>query len=259
MTGLSDTHCHLLAGLDDGPKSRAQALEMCRIAWQEGTRIMAATAHQNARWPAGTRENILHAAEELKSELRSIDATLTVVPCGEVMITHEFAANFEAERFLTYGDAGKYLLIELPTGVFLDLRDTVRQIAARGVRPVLAHPERQGEMLRIPGIIEELVDLGCLVQVTSDSLTGALSAGDLKRLRQWAERGIIHLLASDGHSPDRRPPRMASAARVLESWIGPRRTEKIVSRNGEAVLTGRPLRVDRPLPPKRSWFARLWG
>ena len=35
MIPLVDMHCHLLAGLDDGPRTQEDALEMCRIAYAD--------------------------------------------------------------------------------------------------------------------------------------------------------------------------------------------------------------------------------
>ena len=47
MIPLVDMHVHLLAGLDDGPRSREDAVAMCRIAHEEGVQMAAASAHQN--------------------------------------------------------------------------------------------------------------------------------------------------------------------------------------------------------------------
>lgn len=58
MIPLIDMHCHLLAGLDDGPPTDEEALEMCRLACAEGTHMAAATAHQNDHWPDVTPERI---------------------------------------------------------------------------------------------------------------------------------------------------------------------------------------------------------
>jgi protein-tyrosine phosphatase len=54
MIPLVDIHCHLLAGLDDGPRTPEDALEMCRIAYADGIRIIAAGAHQNDHYPENT-------------------------------------------------------------------------------------------------------------------------------------------------------------------------------------------------------------
>src|SRR5262249_48566050 len=77
MIPLVDMHCHLLAGLDDGPQRDADALAMCRMAYEDGTRMAAATAHQNDRWPAVTPERIRQATENLARGLREARIGLT--------------------------------------------------------------------------------------------------------------------------------------------------------------------------------------
>ena len=108
----------------------------------------------------------------------------------------------------------------MPHGLFVDLRGTVLDLRAAGVRPILAHPERSPELLQDGGRIEELIRAGCLVQVSSKSVTAPASGRDERALKGWFRRGMVHVLGSDGHSPSRRPPRLADAYRRLVRWAG---------------------------------------
>ena len=47
---MIDIHCHILAHLDDGPKSWDVAEEMCRIAAADGIEHIVATPHANTRY-----------------------------------------------------------------------------------------------------------------------------------------------------------------------------------------------------------------
>ena len=67
MLPFIDTHCHLHAGLDDGPPDVDTALEMCRILAQDGVRAVAATAHQNPRWPEANAERIRSGTRALQT------------------------------------------------------------------------------------------------------------------------------------------------------------------------------------------------
>src|SRR5262249_58807988 len=69
MIPLVDMHCHLLAGLDDGPRTEDDAVAMCRLAGAEGVRWMAATAHQNECYPAVTPDAIRAATARLRQRL----------------------------------------------------------------------------------------------------------------------------------------------------------------------------------------------
>jgi protein-tyrosine phosphatase len=252
---LADVHCHLLAGLDDGPRTWDDALAMCRMAAEDGTRWLAAGCHQNDRWPV-TPDAILSAATELSDLLRQNEVPVTVFPCAEVMVHPDMETSWTQGRLLSVGNHRKYLLVEMPHGVFVDLRDTVRRFHGLGVRLILAHPERQPELLFQDGAIEELIRLSCLVQVSAGSVTAPASPRAERSLKSWFQRGCVHLLGSDGHSPRRRPPRMAEAYEQIRRWTGAGVAERICGANGSAVLQGQPLSTPEP-QPKRPWW-RWW-
>lgn len=254
---LVDTHCHLLAGLDDGPRTWDDAIRMCRIAWDDGVRAMAALAHQSERYPDNTPERIRAATRELASRLRMEEIPMSVYPCAEVMVFPDIVHAWRSGDLLGMADASRYLLIELPNNVFVELREMVSELVDEGVRPILAHPERQPELLNGDEVLEELILRGCLVQVSAASITQKTRPEFAERLRSWARRGMIHLVGSDGHSVVRRPPGIAAAFRQLANWIGPGPAERICSTNGMAVLEGLPLVAARPRPGVRGWFSKL--
>jgi protein-tyrosine phosphatase len=259
MIPLVDTHCHLFAGLDDGPRTQEEALAMCRLAYAEGVRMVAATAHQNEDWPAVTPERIRQAAEHLGRKLHELGLPLLVFPTAEVMVRPGIEASWRQGEFLGLAGRNDYLLLEMPHDVFVDLGQTVQNLRESGVRPVLAHPERHEELLNDPGRIERLVRLGCLVQVSSASLTSPSSARDSKAIKSWVKRGVVHLLGSDGHSLEKRPPKMREAYEQICHWAGPAFADRIASTNGFAVLQGMPLKIDPPEPLRQRWFSSLFG
>jgi protein-tyrosine phosphatase len=258
MIPLVDIHVHLLAGLDDGPRTADDALAMCRRMYGEGVRLAAATAHQNERWSAVTPARIREATAGLAEALRQAGIGLTVVPCAEVTAHPETGAAWRDGRLLSVGDRAEYLLLEMPHGLFVDLLPTVRGLRQAGLRPILAHPERQPEWLHEPGSIEGLIRAGCLVQVSSGSVTDPRGREDARALKDWFRRGVVHLLGSDGHSPNRRPPLLAGAYRQIACWVGSAAADRVCSTNGMAVLHGLPLRVPEPEPRGIRWLPRLW-
>jgi protein-tyrosine phosphatase len=254
MTDLIDTHCHLLAGLDDGPVDVEQAVEMCRIAQQDGVRAVAAVAHQNDFWPEATSARIVSSAHDLQQQLDRVGIQLQVVPCGEVMIGTKLLDDWRAERLVSLGGAGNYLLIEMPHGVLLDIGDLVSELVAEGVRPILAHPERYWQLWEHPHLIVDWIHRGCLMQACAD---GILSADrQIQRvLRYWLDRDWLHLIASDGHSITARPPGMAEAFRRIVQWTSPAVARRLCCSHPRTVLDGDYLIVPQPLPPRRRW---LW-
>jgi protein-tyrosine phosphatase len=258
MIPLVDMHCHLLAGVDDGPRTEEEALEMCRIAWDEGIRLSVALAHQNERWKDVTPELIRERTRQLSRALVQAGVSLSVFPCAEVMVDPEIEASWERGDLLSIADRGQYLLIEMPRGLFVDLREIIQALRQKGVRPILAHPEQQPELLHDAGRIEQFIQAGCLVQVSSGNVTDPRARADGRALRDWFRRGIVHVLGSDGHSPRRRRPRMAEAYRQIIEWAGVSVADRVCSTNGTAIMHGLPLSIPEPEPRRTRWFSRLW-
>jgi protein-tyrosine phosphatase len=255
MIPLVDMHVHLLAGLHDGPRTDEEALDMCRIASADGTRLAAALAHQNEHYPQVTPTRIRQAAQHLAQRLAEKGVPLTVFPCAEIMAHADLETAWQKGDLLSVADRGQYLLVAMPPNLVMDLRDAARRFCQQGVRLILAHPERLPPLLHSRGLIEELIGLGCLVQVSAESVTDPPSRADGRALKDWLKRGVVHFLGSDGHSPTRRRPFLAAAYRQISQWVGAAAAERVCSTNGIAVLEGEPLNVPAPEPPRRGWFS----
>lgn len=259
MLPLTDTHVHLLAGRDDGPRSLEEALDLCRMLVADGVRIATAVAHQNALFPENTPEAITEATEQLTAALIRQQIPLTVVPTGEVMLGLETATLWRARKLQSIGGHGRHLLVEMPHTVFLDVRPLITAIADDPVRLVIAHAERYPELLHDTGLVEEFIAAGCLIQVTTTALAEPESAREERTLRDWARRGIIHLLGTDGHRIGEREPHYQAGYDRLVKWIGRAPAERIASVWGSAVLGGSAIEPPAPRARSRSWLAGWWS
>lgn len=257
MLPLVDAHVHLLAGLDDGPRTKIQAREMCRAASADGIRLAAALAHQNDHWPDVTPERIRTAAKELAADLLQADVDLEIVPSAEVMVHADLVESFKRGKLLTVGDRGQFVLLEMPHDLYVDIRDLVVALSALGIRAILAHPERTPALLHEPGIIENLIELGCLIQVSARSVTQPANTRDERAMKDWLRRGVVHLLGSDGHSLHQRPPRISTAVDRIRRWAGLSAADRIGSINGQLVLRGVSFKPPSPVPPSRRWWALI--
>jgi protein-tyrosine phosphatase len=256
---LVDTHCHLLAGLDDGPKTPADAIAMCRRAYDQGVRHSVALAHQNDRYPTNTPDRLREGFARLTADLATAGLDdFSVYPCAEVMVRPDLELAWERREFLTISDGGMYVLLEMPHGLCVELAWLVERLVTKGLRPILAHAERSPELLEEPEAIEKLIRAGCLIQISSEGVTDPANGLAARAVKDWARRGVAHLLGSDGHSPRRRPPDMVDAYHRLRRWAGTEVADRIASDNGLTVLQNRPLRLPPFAPPQRRWLPRLW-
>ena len=259
MSAIADTHVHLLAGLDDGPPTQDIALAMCRMLVAEGASLATALAHQNPDYPDNSPERMIASASRLSAALLDRKIPLTVFPTGEVMLSPSIVADWKGGRLLSVANRGKWLLVEMPHGDFVDVLPIVDELRPLGVRLIIAHAERYPELLFEPELARQWIAAGCLIQVTARAIVEPWD-DDMKRgITEWARGGFIHLLGSDGHGIDRRQPLLAAGYRQLARLAGRSAARRIGWEQGAAILRGESIEVPQPVPATRRWFSRFWA
>lgn len=250
---MIDLHCHILPGIDDGPGSVTDAVEMARVAVDAGTTTIACTPHMHPRYP--TPPAVVHeGVRDLQGRLDALDVPLRLVPGGEVSLDRLPRMDDAALAMACLGD-GRHLLVEMPFGGWpLRLAETIRDLEMRGFGVILAHPERAEAVQRAPDRMRDIVGRGALVQVTAGSLTGEHGAGARRAAERLLGSGWVHFLGSDAHSAGPwRPPDLSggldAAARVLRTE--PDALRWMVEEGPRAVLEGQPVRPPR-LTPSRT-------
>lgn len=209
---MIDLHAHLLPGFDDGVRSLEEARELARAASARGVTAIAATPHVRSDYPT-TAARMERGVASLQADFAAAGIAIDVVAGGELAIDRLWELGDDEIRRFTYAGAGRYLLVEFPYSGWPQLAEqTVASLRASGIRPVLAHPERNDAVQSAPRRLEPLVAAGALVQLTAGSVTGLLGAHPRDASNALLERGLAHLLASDAHGPH--VPRAALADAV---------------------------------------------
>jgi len=277
---MIDLHTHILWGLDDGARTIEDSLEMCRIAYRDGIRIIVATPHtlnglyqnnrpsilakvrelnaalmhcqiQNPkseiRGPQFTIPNAKHQIRNPKSEIPNPKSEITILPGADVCLCEGTLLQLDGGKLTTIGDGGKSLLLEFPFhGIPYGAEKVLFQLVTRGIIPIISHPERNLEVGRRPRRYYEMIRMGCLGQLTAMSLTGGFGPGVMRVAERLLIGGFVHLIASDAHSTDGRPPILSHAVRAAARIVGREEAWKMVTQYPRAILEGR--RPDFPEP-----------
>jgi len=137
---MIDYHCHLLPGLDDGPQTLDEALEMARALVAFGFREVHCTPHCIVGHFEVSPVEVRAAVGRLQAEFNAVDILLRLHPGMEYYLDEgfeRFAANL-----LPLGES-RLVLCEAPSqarpavvAAMLEL------IVVQGFIPLLAHPER---------------------------------------------------------------------------------------------------------------------
>jgi protein-tyrosine phosphatase len=278
MIEMIDLHAHILPRLDDGAESLEESVEMCRISYRDGVRTIVATPHILPGVYKNNRSTILAKTRELNeaiakcglspkygmkdldadvscssnSELRTHHSELPfmVLPGADVHFSPNLLQLCENGEIVTVNDDGCYLMVEFD---FMSLpyqgEEVLFQLISHGIIPVITHPERNYEIARNPKRYYQMVNMGCLGQVTAMSLTGEFGP-DVKRVAErLLAHGLIHFIASDTHSVHERPPLLSPAVREAEKRVGREEAQKMVTEYPRALLEGRRPDVPEPRSP----------
>jgi protein-tyrosine phosphatase len=237
-----DLHFHCLPGIDDGPEEWDEAVEMCRAAAAEGTTSIVATPHVlRDRW----LNDDVAARDALILRLNTLlGGHPSVLPGCEFWYSSDVVELVEKGEAgpLTHLNRSRYLLVEFaPWFVPPNVEAAFHELALMNVVPVIAHPERNDVFARSPERLGSLVARGALSQLTAGSLLGefgklAQSAGE-----EFLRQGLAHIVASDAHSIDVRPPRMAAARAKVRATFGAEVEEGLFEANPRAVIKNEPL------------------
>ena len=183
---MIDLHCHLLPGIDDGPATLEEALEMARIAVANGIKEAYVTPHLHpGRWE-NDLPKIAAAVEAYRAAVAEAGIPLEIGYAAEVRLDYEIVLLIEAGRvpFLGALDGQQVMLLEFPhSHVPVGADKFVAWLLAHNIRPMIAHPERNKDVMRDPGKIEPFVRAGCLLQLTADAVAGEFGEDCAQRAR----------------------------------------------------------------------------
>ena len=256
---MIDLHCHVLAGIDDGPATMEQSLALGRELAAAGVSTVAATPHLREDHPRVVPSELAERCRVLADELGHAGVELAVVSGAEADLFWALDASDEDLRLASYGGRGTDLLLETPYGPLLpSFEGQVQSLIGRGFRVVLAHPERNPSFQAEPERLAELVRSGVLIQVTVGSLLRPRRSRSGRLARALLSDGLAHVLASDAHGPSAGPTARApgwEGLDVARSVVSPAQVEWLVSEVPQALLAGQEL-PRRPEGRGGRWLRR---
>ncbi|MFN2744527.1 MULTISPECIES: tyrosine-protein phosphatase [Bacillus] len=196
---MIDIHCHILADVDDGAMSINDSLGMAKKAVAQGIHTIIATPHQNRRY-RNQKEKILAGVSALRARIEQEHIPLNITQGQEIRLYGELKDDLRRGRLLSLSDT-KYVLIELPYHhVPRYAEKLLFDLQLNGYIPVIAHPERNIEVMENPGVLHRLVKNGACVQLTCSSLAGRFGRNVKWLSRRLIEANLAHFIASDAHN-----------------------------------------------------------
>lgn len=213
---MIDLHCHILPGLDDGPRSFDESVAMARLAEADGVQAIIATPHCNLDGSCPPPDLIRDLTDQLNDRLAAEGLQLRVAPGAEVRATGNLVEAYEAGAIMTMADRGKYMLVELPaSGHPLFAGELFFRLQLAGVTPIIAHAERFDYFRQSPEALENLARRGYPLQINVGSILGEDGARIRKQALKLINEGLAGIIASDGHNTSDRKPLLSVARKGL--------------------------------------------
>jgi protein-tyrosine phosphatase len=245
-TSYIDIHCHCLHSVDDGPATLSESIALCRALVDDGIASVIATAHQLGRYSnCNEAEQIREQVHALNKNLSGNNISLSVMPGADVRVDERICHLIEDDKILTLADGGKYILLELPHEVLINIEPLLAGLESLGIQAIISHPERHFALAKQPRILREWLDRGAHLQVTSGSLLGMF--GNKARIAAWnlLFSGWAWLVATDAHNLAGRRPTMNVASEQISVRLGREFANLVCVENPLRVMEGRDLRKTR--------------
>ena len=233
---MIDLHCHILPGIDDGATDLSVSTDMARAFVADGVLVVACTPHILPGLYHNSGPQIRQATAQLQQPFDREGIPLRLVTGADNHIVPNFVTELRSGHLLSLADT-RYVLVEPPHHVAPPrLEEMFFSLLVAGYVPILTHPERLTWIKSHYQVIQRLVHSGVWMQVTAGSLSGAFG----RNARYWAERmldeGCVHILATDAHDVNRRPPNLSQGREFAAKRVGDTEAQHLVVTRPEGVL-----------------------
>jgi len=253
-----DIHCHCLPAVDDGPSTLSESLSLCRALVNDGIVCVIATPHQLGRFSnCNEATQIREQVKALNENLANNNISLSVIAGADVRVDERICQLIEDDKILTLADGGRYILLELPHEIFIDIEPLIVGLASLGVQAIISHPERHFALAKQPQMLLKWLDHGAHLQVTSGSLLGEF--GNLARIAAWdfLSSGWASFVATDAHNLNGRRPRLKVAFEQISNKLGHAVARLVCIENPQRVLEGRDIQMIRSTGARKHTDERV--
>lgn len=228
----TDIHAHLLPGVDDGPDTMEESLQLVDLMAAEHISKVILTSHWDERGPFGlawasidpsrvplSMDRMTDLYEELSREATAKHHHMTFFLGSEFYYTQTGVLELKKGNIPTLA-GGRYVLTEFNLSTdYIYLWEGLRNLQMEGFLPVLAHTERYDCLISREDRIGDLIKMGVVIQVNSKTFTRSRSNPRTQWAFRMLDQGWVHVLGTDTHSLYHRPPVMNETVEILTKHL----------------------------------------
>jgi protein-tyrosine phosphatase len=252
---MIDIHSHILFSVDDGSQSLEESVKMAAMAESDGISDVVSTPHVFRGFFNHEDHNIYKSRlRELNEALEKKGINLKVYRGAEVHVSHNLLDEVENNRDALVINHGSYMLIEFPgEHIFSGVKNLFFDLLNLGIRPIIAHPERNYIFKKKHELLFDLIRMGSLCQVNGGSFTGIYGSRVKETVLNFLKFKFIHFVASDSHNQRSLSPRLSDAFETVASLVGEDEAENYFVHNPRAVIDDKDLPyLPQPVDPREK-------
>lgn len=220
MKNFIDIHSHILPGVDDGADSFEVSMQMLRYAAADGITGIICTPHNKPDRRHVPFSKLVSGVEKLREMMAEEAVSMELHIGSELYYRSGIMEEMRNDMARTMAGS-QYVLVEFnPLADYEYLRNWIYTFLMGGYHPILAHAERYGNIITRKRGIEDLIDMGCCIQVNAGSITGSAGAGTKRFVRRLLKQRQVHFIATDAHDMKKRLPNLSNCADFVSKKYG---------------------------------------
>ena len=232
----TDIHCHMLCGVDDGAGDENEMFAMLDTAYHSGTRRLCLTPHYNGEIWGDNQKCADIAFGKLCEYAADKYPDMQLFMGNEVFYSQDSIESINSGLCRTL-NGGKYVLVDFGLdSSYFDIRGGLTGLLGSGYIPVFAHAERYPCIDSPFRELYELKELGTVIQLNSDSVSGDRGRSLQKKALKILKAGLADVIASDSHNLTTRPPVLDRAENVILKHFGSQYSEQLLKINPDRIL-----------------------
>ncbi|MCW1059161.1 MULTISPECIES: capsular polysaccharide biosynthesis protein Cps4B [Streptococcus] len=238
---MIDIHSHIVFDVDDGPKTRQDTRELLTESYRQGVRTIVSTSHRRKGMFETPEEKITANFHEVQQIAKEVADDLTILYGAEIYYTSDILEKLDKKIIPTLGGTS-YALIEFSmTTPYREIHSALNNVLRLGITPVVAHIERYHCLENETKKVQDLINMGCYMQINSSSVLKPKLFGEKykfmkKRAQFFMEQDLVHFVASDMHNLGPRPPYMQEAYQIISKKYGKAYADALFRENQEILL-----------------------
>lgn len=236
MKNYIDIHSHILPGADDGSDSFEMSMRMLKTAAADGISAMILTPHNKPGHRHMRFSEMASKVEKLQKLMAEGNIKIELYIGSELHYRSGLLEEIENDMSAVLAGS-RYVLLEFtPLEDYDHIRNGCCSLLMGGYYPVLAHVERYQNVCSKKDGIDELIEMGCYIQVNAGSIMGKNGSKAKRTVRNLLKRRQIHFIATDAHDLKRRAPYLSDCAAFIRKKYGGDYSEKLFYENPMCVI-----------------------